>query len=638
MKKVKSVLWRKLNQATLDTLRGKSSGQYHVTLGATLNLDGFLNAFIPRNPTEKKGYEYKVALEPYNDLIPANSIGSSDLTIKYMGEESARADWNIPAQRPSTAYPMWNVQRRVPPTGTLSSSFLCIIRTQDDKYYGRLILEDEINNVPLSLRSKMLEKEMGIISTYVPSLEAEEIYNHLLTHFNVLLYGPPGTGKTTLMQEVVELFNAGGVIYFDDNREIDPFVSSNTVNSNKHSIWTTFHQSYSYEEFIIGLSTESSDPKKLLSINPKAGVLLELAEYARKPDHSSLLVIDELNRGNVSRIFGEFITLIEPDKRLDQNGKVTSNTVKIRLPYVKYGETLNFNNENGIFSFTNPCTMPKNVYTLASMNSIDKSIFPLDSALRRRFYRYDIMPNLNLLAKVLKINLKEINNPDSDDLRDYTVKDVRNLSWKLMDYFNRKIVMFLGNDYTLGHSYFWPLSRKFNSVEDIVDELTQIFLEKVYPQLEELFRGRLDIIEHIFKIEKLSTFSPFEIVVPTSDEEEYGAVTSFTLNKDKFYRIELINRIRWFQDLSEIDLLSPVAAAHSTGTSHTTAADSSTGAHITTPVAIDSDLGNDPMASTGDTTGDVENHGVSESSLYNIHSAREGTSQDEVNNQDSGEE
>ena len=149
--------------------------------------------------------------------------------------------------------------------------------------------------------------------------------------------------------------------------------------------WVTFHQSYSYEEFIVGLRPDPAS-EKLLSLEPSPGLLLELAEWARVPGQSSLLVIDEINRGNVSRVFGEFITLIEPDKRLADDGHPTDRTVAINLPYIKPGIPVTVQVDGADVNVENPFTMPLRLYTLASMNSVDKSIAPLDSALRRRFH------------------------------------------------------------------------------------------------------------------------------------------------------------------------------------------------------------------------------------------------------------
>src|SRR5262249_23713357 len=126
---------------------------------------------------------------------------------------------------------------------------------------------------------------------------------------------------------------------------------------------------------------------------PVPGVLLELAEFARVPSHCSLLLIDEINRGNVSRVFGEFITLMEQSKRLAPSGQATADTVGVRLPYLSPAAELFV---EGLPSpVPQPFTMPFDVYTLASMNSVDKSVAPLDSALRRRFHIFNLPAELS---------------------------------------------------------------------------------------------------------------------------------------------------------------------------------------------------------------------------------------------------
>ena len=555
MLEIKSILWRKLNRATLNTLRDLSGGQYHITLG-TLKLDEFFDVYIPQQPTATQGYQYKIKLEAYISENPDESVGERELTIKYMGPLSSRKDWNIPAQRIKTAYPLWSVSRRVPKEGELNKSFLCIIRTKDDKYHGRLILEDEFENLPEILKLNFLGKELGILKMEQNySTEAQKIYKELMKNYNVLLYGPPGTGKTTLMQEVLEIFNSRNSLYLDSSTEVNPILSADSSLKKTNSIWTTFHQSYSYEEFIMGLSTENAEHDKLLSITPKPGILLELAEFSRIDGNSSLLIIDELNRGNVSRIFGEFITLIEVDKRLDDNNNSSSKTVKVRLPFLGSGEELEFKTENGNYFFKNPFMMPKRVYTLASMNSVDKSTFPLDSALRRRFSRYDIYPDLELLANKMGINTSEISNPNSNVIESYKIDDIRKLSWKLLDYLNNKITIFKGEDYTIGHSYLWSLINEFESIEDIVEELNEVFIERIYPQLEELFRGRQDLLSHIFKVEDSRSFTPFKIVTPNYEEQEYGAIVSFSIERDKVGSSNIIDMILWYQKVSDINLI-----------------------------------------------------------------------------------
>lgn len=555
MKKIKSILWRKINKSTFDTLKGISSGQYDIRLGTNITED-FISGLDKSNFTEKGGFNINIQLDPYDDLLDPNlSVSESSLILRFMGDASSRKDWNIPSQRPDTAYELWKPSRRLP-DGLPTNSYLCIVRAEDDTFHARLILDDEFENLPLLLQQNMSKSEAGCmpLNKLTPSSESIKIYDLLMKKYNVLLYGPPGTGKTTLIQEVINIFNNGGYrgIEFDETKEINPFVYTGYSQDDNKTIWTTFHQNYTYEDFILGLTTGNSTDK-VLDINPKPGVLLELSEFARQSNKRSLLVIDELNRGNVSRIFGEFITLIEPDKRLNDNNLEINSTIKLRLPHVKIGDTIKFKTEEGSFTFSNPFTMPKQVYTLASMNSIDKSIVPLDSALRRRFYRYDIMPDLDLLAEKFNINTRNINNPTPDDMSEFTVNDIRNLAWMVLKTLNKKITLFLGKDYTLGHSYFWPLSNDYTDVTNILDELISLFIEQIYPQLEEIFRSKQYQLDYILKLNEVNTSKlVFNIIEPTEDELDLGASPSISFNIDSF---NSLNAIKWFQSISEIDII-----------------------------------------------------------------------------------
>lgn len=211
--------------------------------------------------------------------------------------------------------------------------------------------------------------------------------------------------------------------------------------------FVTFHQSYSYEDFIEGLRPVLADDERLadspsdgqVRYEIKQGAFVELCLRAQQdPSHPYAMFIDEINRGNVSKIFGELISLIELDKRAG-----CSNALSITLPYSKQ-----------LFS------VPANVSIYGTMNSADRSLTPLDTALRRRFEFVEFMPRPELL--------------DDRDSHGF-VQGVRLSS--LLKTLNDRIEILLGRDYVLGHAYFW-------SVKSLAD-LKKIMRNKIIPQLQE---------------------------------------------------------------------------------------------------------------------------------------------------------
>ena len=183
---------------------------------------------------------------------------------------------------------------------------------------------------------------------------------------NLIIYGPPGTGKT------YRLKNDYLPRYEDEAGDRFEFV--------------TFHQSYAYEDFVEGIRPVTEDGTVTYEV--RSGVLKRLCERARRaPDMRFALFIDEINRGNVAKVFGELITLVEVDKR------IRTDTTGIRLASCKGLEvTLPYSGER--------FGVPANVDVIGTMNTADRSIALLDSALRRRFRFEELTPKPELLESI----------------------------------------------------------------------------------------------------------------------------------------------------------------------------------------------------------------------------------------------
>ncbi len=358
---------------------------------------------------------------------------------------------------------------------------------------------------------------------------------------NQILYGPPGTGKTYhIIDKALEIFGENLESRDEKKAKFDEYARKGQI------VFTTFHQSYGYEEFVEGIKPvmnneansqeiqykikdgifkdfcdkalvvkqnfnfnqikddfldhcrekksiiyknkeyKFEEPNNLITGNLKIHInyIRDMIEqiglsygnlsdteiegyirlkidsgdniinnykiildyfYYKYINFSFVFVIDEINRGNVSKIFGELITLIEPSKRIGEKEEL-----KVTLPYS--------GKEFGV---------PKNVYIIGTMNTADRSITSLDTALRRRFEFIEMMPDVSKLSMDCEgINLQE-----------------------LLKAINTRIEYLLDREKTIGHAF-------FISVENLED-LKKVFKNKIIPLLQEYFYNDYALINAV---------------------------------------------------------------------------------------------------------------------------------------------
>lgn len=241
--------------------------------------------------------------------------------------------------------------------------------------------------------------------------------------------------KWTVDHELLEQYYPEAFEILEKSKNFVP----DTNKSIKNYEFITFHQSFSYEDFIEGIKPKLDDNEKDVSFEIKDGVFKKLCLKAEAdPSNDYAIFIDEINRGNVSAIFGELITLIEDDKRIG-----SANEIKVRLPYSK--------SEFGV---------PSNLFIIGTMNTADRSVEALDTALRRRFSFMEIMPDPSLLTNIVfnEFNLAEV-----------------------LEAINERIEVLLDRDHTIGHSYFLKLKS------GDINGLKSVFANNIIPLLQEYF-------------------------------------------------------------------------------------------------------------------------------------------------------
>lgn len=354
---------------------------------------------------------------------------------------------------------------------------------KDDDYYRNALVPIFEKLVPLYWKAydKLIELRTGQKPVRAESPVVEDAPSAVIEEkdpspvikkdpsfpLNLILQGPPGTGKTyrsialasalaqgnySMARDIV----SGKGINDDEYNGLQSHYKKDLLSfgangepSKGHIAFTTFHQSYSYEEFVEGIFPKV-DEKGSLTYSIKDGIFKSIANLAHEHPHENyVLLIDEINRGNVSKILGDLISLLEGDKRLGGE-----HELKAVLPYSR---TL--------------WGVPRNLYLIGTMNTADRSIERLDTALMRRFAFFEIGPNPVLLSDRL---LRNGNDPLSLSLS----------LQELLEAMNERIKRYLGPERMIGHSYFMGLGKDVS-----LEALADVFRNRILPTLLESALG-----------------------------------------------------------------------------------------------------------------------------------------------------
>ena len=247
----------------------------------------------------------------------------------------------------------------------------------------------------------------------------------------------------------------------------------------------SFHQAYGYEEFVEGIrpvmvaSNQLNNNPSQMSYAIQDGAFLKLCQRAANdPEQRYAMLIDEINRANVSRVFGELLSLIEPDKRAGM-----ANAMTVNLAYS--GRTF---------------SVPANVDIYATMNTQDHSLAPLDMALRRRFRFIDCPPQPELLP-IIYLH-QESETADSGTLDSEIINPAQTIDLaKLLTGLNSRITQTLGAEAQLGHAFLWSVAN--------LEQLQTALAEQIIPQLAQAASGQFNILQYIFQDEHQSISAQF---------------------------------------------------------------------------------------------------------------------------------
>lgn len=253
-----------------------------------------------------------------------------------------------------------------------------------------------------------------------------------------------------------------------------------------------------------------------------------------------ILIIDEINRGNISKILGELITLIEPSKRIGASNEekargIGNESLKVTLPY-----------SNESFG------VPSNLYIIGTMNTADRSIALLDTALRRRFEFVEMMPQPELLKNIWIV--KDTEQRDNENFvipenrieeLDKYMSEKSDCLYKILNSINNRIEFLLDREHTIGHAFFFEKAKfykkdKLEWYELTLESLKEIFVKKIIPLLQEYFYDDYAKIDAVLNGNKMIEIAEVKVSSLFSKKDK-----DLELDDKKIYKITPFENEIW---------------------------------------------------------------------------------------------